>query len=223
MRRIQITFVVALVAVTGCAGTLPPMPDVGVESTAEPLHVEVETRSYTYTTEEKAGEVVHKDSSGRTIGSSDVYVEKEQTAYYDVWFPMQGARTVDEADFYRIAGDELMSDEILSTRKRAHTTNRVGIFGGSAVILAGLGLMYGRLATYDPTSASGGGMGLTYAASGLALTGAIGLTVGYIAGRKLHKEHRFTDNRDAANAAAEYNRTLPAGEVEGTPISYLRR
>jgi hypothetical protein len=213
MKSLRSLIVVVAIAVTGsaCAGALPQMPEVGAEPTGEPLSVKVETRSYTYTTEEKAGEVVHRDSSGREIGSSEVYVEKEETAYYDVWFPMQGQTRVDEADFYRLAGEQAIADDILAKRRRAHTTNRVGVLGGAGAMAAGLGLMYARLFTYDPTSGAGSGKALTYASTGLAITGALGLAVGYMAGRKLRKEFRFTEYEQAANVAAS-----------ASPVSYLR-
>lgn len=221
MNSLRNLLIVTLFAVgtSACAGTLPQMPEVGAQPTGQPLSVRTETRSYTYTTEEKAGEVVHKDSSGRQIGSSEVYVEQEKTAYYDVWFPMQGEARVDEADFYRLAGDDATANDILRQRKRAHTTNRVGVLGGAGAMAAGLGLMYARLFTYDPTSGGGTGTGLLYASSGLMITGAIGLTVGYLAARKLHKEFRFTEANQAANAAAAFN---ASNETSAQPMSYMR-
>lgn len=223
MNSLRTLFIAAAIAATtsACAGALPQMPKVGVEPTGEPLSVDIETRSYTYTTEEKAGEVVHKDSSGRNLGSSEVYVERQKTAYYDVWHPMQGNHRLDEADFYRIAGDTAMSDDILKRRKRAHTTNRIGVFGGGAAVAAGLGLMYARLFSYDPTnSPQSNGMGLLYASSGLLITGAISMWIGYIAAGKLRKEFRFTEYQDAVDAANGFNSSDPAPAPES--MSYLR-
>jgi hypothetical protein len=221
MKSLKCLTAIAAIALTSsaCAGALPQMPDVGIQPTGEPLSVQKETRSYTYTTEEKAGEVVHRDSSGREIGSSEVYVEKENTGYYDVWFTMQGQTRVDEADFYRMAGEDAIADDILRQRKRAHTTNRVGMFGGAGAMAAGLGLMYARLFSYDPTTPGGSGQALTYASTGLLITGAIGITVGYLAGRKLNPEFRFTEYQDAANAASEFN---ASNDAAPQPVSYLR-
>lgn len=203
---------VLLSSAWGCAH----LPKTGIESTGEPLNVEFHTETHTYSTQAKVGEVVNKDSSGRVVGTSDVY--ETRTGTYDVqkWQVFQGDTPIDDQDFFRIGGDIDSAKEIAASRQSGMTMNKIGLgllIGGGAAALAGIGLSYALAPTPDPVT------GATPAASkvpyGLMTAGLITVSVGgiltWVGIAKVKREHPI-DDPDRANAVArKYNKSIGAG------------
>jgi len=190
----------------GCAH----LPKTGVEATGEPLNVEFRTETHTYTTQAKVGEVVNKDSSGRVVGTSDVY--QTQTGSYDVmrWQVFQGDTKIDDQDFFRIGGDIDTAKEIAASRQSGVTMNKVGVgllIGGGALALAGI---IGGYATSSSSSSSGINP-VYYLAYGGLVTVSVGGILTFVGLAKVKKEHPIEDP-DRANAVAKkYNASLGAG------------
>src|SRR5262245_33222080 len=92
------------------------MPATGVKATGEPLSVDVNTEKRAYVAQEKTGETVHRDASGRVIGTSESY--QDTLVEYDVtrWQVFQGDYKIDDQDFFRIGGDDQAADEIANMR-----------------------------------------------------------------------------------------------------------
>lgn len=185
----------------GCAH----LPKTGTEATGEPLNVEVSTETHTYVTQAKVGEVTHRDSSGRVVGTSEVY--ENRTGQYDVtkWQAFQGDEPLDDQDFFTIAGDTRSAEEIAKYRESGVTLNRVGLglaIGGGAAAVAGIILS-------STLNNSGSGVGWpTYMMSFGLVTASVGGVLAFYGVAKTKREHPIDDPAKADRAARKYNKTL---------------
>jgi hypothetical protein len=114
---------VAMAALSvGCA----TLPKTGVQANGEPLYVDVTSENVQYDAKVKTGDVVHRDSRGNVIGSSEAYEDKMMSYNITRWAAFQGEEKLDDEDFFRIAGDNQAADQIHNMRNRAVAMNRVG-------------------------------------------------------------------------------------------------
>ncbi|WP_136934343.1 phage holin family protein [Polyangium fumosum] len=190
----------------GCAH----LPKTGTESTGEPLNVEVRTETHTYVTQAKVGEVQHRDSSGRLVGTSSLY--ENQVGSYDVtrWQVFQGEMNIDDQDFYSIAGDADAAAQIADYRSTGVTMNRVGIglaIAGGAAMLAGI-ILGSSLSTKDEYGIASRPTWTTAAATGGILMGLVGGGVAWAGYARTKREHPIDDPQKAANAARRYNKQI---------------
>lgn len=192
----------ALIA-TGCASLPEPQPIV----TGEPLEIREKTKTYTYTSKEKVGTVEHRDSHGHR-STSTVYANKKKVGSYTVWSAYQGDTRISDDELFKIAKDEEASREIRESRERGLLVQRLGIGLAVAGALAlGTGLvMYSQQKEGSESPV----------ASGLAMGGGIGLSVGmvmsYFGSGKVSAEHPLEQER-AEQAADRYNQTLSASKA----------
>ena len=152
---------VPLVTTMACA----TMPKSGVQSNGEQLRVAVEDRQYSYAVKEKVGDATHRDASGNVIGTTEITRTAIRTQRYKVWDFYQGRQLLDEADFFRLAGDQPTSDLIIKRRRKGMTYNRIGLYtalGGGIVMIGGI-----LLSSTSPA-----------ARNGLTTLGSLSLTVG---------------------------------------------
>ena len=190
----------------GCAS----LPKTGVESTGEPLNVEVRTETHTYVTQAKVGEVQHRDSSGRLVGTSSLY--ENQVGMYDVtrWQVFQGEEPIDDQDFFNIAGDTASATEIAEYRAKGVLMNRIGIgmaIGGGALMLASI-ILRSSLTTKDSYGIETAPTWTTYAATGGVIVGLVGGGIAWAGYARTKREHPIDDPQKAANAAKRYNKQI---------------
>lgn len=184
---------------SGCAH----VPEQVAVPTGEPLSVREHTETGQYTVKEKVGDVEYKDSSGRKIGSSEVYQNKTQTYQYQVWHSYQGNQPISDDDLYRIAKDEQAEREVREHRENGVFLNRLGL-GGVLLGAAAVGVGYGLQTQVEPGESAnlprmtmlGGGI--------LATVGAVMMFVGQ---SKTRTEHPLDQSR-ASRAANTYNTKL---------------
>jgi len=187
----------------GCAR----LPKTGTPSTGEPLKVEVHTESHSYVTQAKVGEVQHRDSSGRLVGTSSLY--ENQVGYYEVqrWQVFQGETPIDDQDFYNIAGDTEAAKQIAAYRAKGVVINRVGfglLIAGGALALASLIVVplasprdrYGNVDRPAWTLMVG---------SGGLLMSLVGGTMAAAGRARAKREHPIDDPKKAEKAARRYN------------------
>jgi hypothetical protein len=195
----------------GCAH----LPKTGAEATGEPLNVEVRTETHTYTTQAKVGEVVNRDSSGRVVGTSEVY--ENRTGSYDVtrWQVFQGDTAIDDQDFFRIGGDIASAKEIAAMRKSGVSLNHVGVgmaIGGGALTI--LGLILGPALTKKDANGIETSPGWTpYLMYGGIITASVGGTLAFYGLAKAKKEHPIDDPARANAVAKKYNKSLGSGSA----------
>ncbi|MBL8610367.1 MAG: hypothetical protein JNL38_23725 [Myxococcales bacterium] len=196
----------------GCAS----LPEPKAQPTGEPLSVREKTVHYTYQTKEKVGEVEHKDSTGRSIGKSDVYANRTHHGSYQVWSGFQGNQPVSDDDFYRIAKDERASAEIKSSREFGVTLNRVGLgvlAAGVASAAAGFALRSSDGSNTAPNILMYGGVFMV----------PVGGILAYLGAAKSGAEHPLDQGR-AEQAASRYNSTLDdVGTTAVTSATVKRR
>jgi len=183
----------------GCASLPKPV----AERTGEPLSVREKTQTALVTEKVKVGEVEHKDSSGRTVATSQVYANQTRQVEYQTWSAYQGDQAISDDDLYRIANDKAAEEEVKSSRETGVTLQYVGL----AVLAAGLGGVVGGYvlnANQNPESPSPAGLYLI-SGSGLVATGGALLT--YFGMRKTNAEHPLAQSR-ANSAAIKYNNVL---------------
>lgn len=195
----------------GCAS----LPKTGVESTGEPLNVEVRTETHTYTTQAKVGEVVSRDSSGRVVGTSEVY--ENRTGTYDVtrWQVFQGDDPIDDQDFYRIGGDIDTAKQIAATRQSGVTLNKIGVgllIGGGALALASI-ILGPALTTKDANGTEKSPSWTPYAMTGGLITVSVGGVLTFMGIAKVKREHPIDDPARANAVAKKYNARLGSGSV----------
>ncbi len=195
--------------VWGCAH----LPKTGAEATGEPLNVEMRTETHTYTTQAKVGEVVHRDSSGRSVGTSEVY--ENRTGSYDVqrWQVFQGDTPIDDQDFFRIGGDIDSAKEIAASRQSGMTMNKVGLgllIGGGAAALGGF--ILGN-ALSSSNSSSNGLSPVFYVGYAGMLTAGVGGMLTWIGIAKVKREHPIDDAVRANAVAKKYNKSIGGGSV----------
>lgn len=213
-----LTIALPLLLTTACA--LHPLPETGIDATGEPLGVNIETKTYTYKEKEKVGTVETRSRYGTT--TSDVYAERTKVGSYKVWRPMQGALPIDEQDFYQIAGDIERAEAIRAERAEAEKYAKIGIYGGAALVAAGLITTYASLMAPSDQPFTGPSP-LLYVGSGVSLIGGLGIYAGTYFNGKLSREHRFTTSDQAVRAAHQYNKELPEPEpAPSAPISRYR-
>ncbi|MDI1451533.1 hypothetical protein [Polyangium sp. 6x1] len=209
----------------GCAS----LPKTGIETTGEPLNVEVRTETHTYVTQAKVGEVQHRDSSGRLVGTSSLY--ENQVGSYDVtrWQVFQGEEPIDDQDFFSIAGDTRTANEIADYRATGVSMNRVGIglaIAGGAAMLAGI-ILGSSLSTKDEYGTESRPTWTTAAATGGVILGLVGGGVAWAGYARTKREHPIDDPQKAANAARRYNKQIgempEADEEEARPRRKRRR
>jgi hypothetical protein len=200
MKRFVFFAVPVALVLGGCAS----LPQTGVvTATGEPLRVESGTVIDEVKVKEKVGEVTHTDGAGRSVGRSEVYADRTKLVEREVWKTYQGARPLDDHDFFRLAGDKDAAAQIQESRETGVTLNHVG-----------LGLLVGGVAAFvasyvvrsdDPMSSNtfptvlmvGGGLAAT---AGGILTW-LGLS-------KAKAEHPLDDRGRAMDAARNYNTRL---------------
>ncbi len=130
----QTTLLLASLAlVTACAHNSAR----NVQSNGEPLRVNVENRAYSYTVKEKVGEATHKDASGQVVGTTELTRDVVRTRRFKVWSFHQGNQTLDEQDFFALAGDTEAVAVLKKRRKKGMFYNRFGL-GLAAVGIFGL-------------------------------------------------------------------------------------
>jgi hypothetical protein len=192
----------------GCA----TLPKTGAEVSGEPLNVEMRTETHTYTTQAKVGEVVHRDSSGRSVGTSEVY--ENRTGSYDVqrWQVFQGDTPIDDQDFFRIGGDIDTAKEIAATRQSGVTMNKVGVgmlIGGGALALAGI-FLGPALTTKDANGFESSPKWTPYLMTGGLIAVSVGGVLTFMGIAKVKKEHPIDDAQRANAVAKKYNKSLGA-------------
>jgi len=202
-------------SVWGCAS----LPKTGIEATGEPLNVEMRTETHTYTTQAKVGEVVHRDSSGRAVGTSEVY--ENRTGSYDVqrWQVFQGDTPIDDQDFFRIGGDIDSAKEIAASRQSGVTMNKVGVgllIGGGALALAGL-FLGPALATKDANGIETSPGWTPYVMTGGLIAVSVGGIMTFMGIAKVKREHPIDDAPRANAVAKKYNKSLDGGSVSAAP------
>jgi hypothetical protein len=189
---------VLAVQVTGCA----TLPKTGVvQATGEPLEVVWEQQTHEYVEQVKVAEVQHRDSQGRSLGSSDVVENKLRTYTTQRWYPAQGKSPLDDEDFFRIAGDARAAQEVREYREVGVLYNRLGIgfvAAGGAVAIASLTLKNAPVIGKNPN------VGL-YSSLGLGL---LGVWLYSKAIGRLNPENHPVDANRATTAAKAYNARL---------------
>lgn len=190
----------------GCAH----LPHTGAEATGEALDVEVNTQTYTYTTQTKVGEVVNRDSYGNVVGTAEIY--ENRTGFYDVrrWQAFQGEMPIDDQDFFRIAGDVEAANHIAAYRRSGVTMNRIGVgllIGGGALALAGL-LLLPTLTTKDAYGIARTPSWPTYVMGAGGITLSVGGIMTFLGLAKARREHPIDDPARAHGLAKRYNKSL---------------
>jgi len=195
----------------GCAH----LPKTGVEATGEPLNVEFRTETHTYTTQAKVGEVVNRDSSGRVVGTSEVY--ENRTGSYDVqkWQVFQGETPIDDQDFFRIGGDVATAKEISDIRKSGVSMNHAGVgmmIGGGAAALLGI-VLGSALTTTDANGISKSPSWTPYLMTAGLITVSVGGVLTFVGIAKAKREHPVEDPARANAVAKKYNQSLGGGSA----------
>ncbi len=193
----------------GCAH----LPKTGVEATGEPLNVELRTETHTYQTQAKVGEVVNRDSSGRVVGTSEVY--ENRTGSYDVqkWQVFQGDMPIDDQDFFRIGGDIASAKEIADIRKSGVSMNKIGVgmmIGGGAAALMGI-VLGSALTTTDANGITTSPKWTPYLMTAGLITVSVGGVLTFVGLAKAKREHPIDDPARANAVAKKYNQSLGGG------------
>lgn len=211
--RVSRTAVVLAGVLVSSAWGCAHLPKTGAEATGEPLNVEMRTETHTYTTQAKVGEVVHRDSAGRAVGTSEVY--ENRTGSYDVqrWQVFQGDTPIDDQDFFRIGGDIDSAKEIAASRQSGMTMNKVGLgllIGGGAAALGGFILAN---AVGSSSSSSNGLSPLYYVGYAGMVTVSVGGILTWVGLAKVKREHPIDDAPRANAVAKKYNKSIGGGSV----------
>lgn len=190
----------------GCA----TLPKTGVESTGEPLNVEVRTETHTYVTQAKVGEVEHRDSRGRYVGSSSIY--ENRMGAYDItrWQVFQGETPIDDQDFFNIAGDTEAATQIATYRAKGVMMNRVGLgmaIGGGALALASI-ILGSALVSKNEYGFESRPTWTTWSMTGGLIVGAVGGSLALVGNARTKRKHPIDDPQRAANAAKRYNKAI---------------
>jgi hypothetical protein len=190
----------------GCAH----LPETGAQATGEPLAVRTEHVTERWTEQAKVGEVQHRDSSGRSLGTSEIYEDRVVSATHLEWYAAQGNSRIDDADFFRISGDEWATNEVESYRSTGIVMNRVGLgllAAGAATLLGG----YAMRSDSDP----GLGLAMTYGSSALFCSGGLLTWMGMA--RTRESVHPVEMDR-AQVAAAAYNAKINATSADDMAV-----
>jgi hypothetical protein len=192
---------------SGCAQAwpTPKNPQLGMEATGEQLWVRTQAHQATYATKEKVGEVVHKDSTGQNVGTSEVYEDKLTTVHWTTWYPMQGDSQLDDEDFLRIVGNEQALDEHRDYREKGMALNK----WGKGMMVGGF---VGFLASYFVPADN---YTLRYGLStGGLLVGSSGWYVARMGAARFEPEAHTIDPSHANYNIQRYNRSLAGGDSD---------
>jgi hypothetical protein len=188
------------------------MPVTGVKANGEPLTVDVQTEEHSYVGQKRVGETVHRDATGRVVGTSETY--EDQLVKYNVtyWQVFQGQDKIDDQDFFRIAGDNQAADQIANSRSSGLAVNRVGmVLLGVGVAALGAGLVLSATQTEkDEFNNDVAPTWPRYVAGGGLITGLIGGTLMWYGAASVAREHPINDPGRAKRDADKYNGTLGA-------------
>ena len=128
------------------------------------------------------------------------------------WYPVQGASDVDEAAFYRIAGQPDVAKQIEETRQSWVTTGTAGgwLLGAGSLLLAGGGgtaIGVREMQLHDHNKHGAGLMISSIVAAGVGLISALagGGAIGY---SDLHLGDHVLSYQQAVDAANHYNRKV---------------
>lgn len=205
----------------GCA----TLPMTGVKATGEPLLADVHSENVQYVGKAKVGEVVSKDSSGRVIGTSEVYEDQLMSYNITQWQVFQGPNKIDDEDFFRIGGDIQAADQIATMRERAVITNRVGwvLLGvGVAALATGL-VLQNTLKQEDSMGIATPSPLGSYLLIGGGVVGLVGGSLVFYGNAAAHREHPLDDPRRAKRVERAYNKRLgvatePSDAPGGRPL-----
>ncbi|HLM73224.1 MAG TPA: hypothetical protein VK459_11050 [Polyangiaceae bacterium] len=201
------------------AGGCAHLPPTGAKATGEPLVVNTRTDHETVVIQQKVGEVTHRTSSGRYVGTSAIY-ENQTVALPDLvyWQVFQGKEKLDDQDFFRIGGDADAAAEIAAMRDNGVTLNRVGIviFAlGSAAAVSGLVLMRTeRTGSYTNATSPLWTAAIAYGGLFTAVTGG---SMALYGRSKTKREHPIDDPERAKRVAEKYNASIGAGPGPAEP------
>ena len=103
-----LAFVPVAVLAALATGCLMPKqgPARGAVASGEPLAVVDDLKVWTTTYKEKVAEAEYKNADGTSAGTAAIYENRTQVNTAAIWYPVQGSEQLDDADFFRIAGDE---------------------------------------------------------------------------------------------------------------------
>lgn len=188
------------------------MPEPVAVRTGEPLEVREKSGSYNVKVKEKTGEIRHRDSHGRSAGTSTIYSDRIKRVHWHEWAGYQGNTQVSDDDLYRLANDAAAEKEVREKRESGVFWNRVGygmLLGGLAA--AGTGLYFNSQQTEGSSQSWP-----MYTLIGGAILGSLGMSVIYAGSRKVEEKHPLPQERAEA-AVEKYNASLGgAGEASTT-------
>lgn len=188
----------------GCASVHFRAPPSGVLPSGEPLAVREVTKARTSMVDREVGKVQYRTANGSNAGTASIYEQVPVTTYTTNWFLFQGENTIDDVDFYKIAGD-------------AALTKKAQAYRSSGLVFTWLGI---GLAV----AGSGTTVGLSLADAGpIAWSGVVGLAAGmvlaFIGQYRLDPEHHAVNSVTAINTANAYNQRLFARPPPPAPAA----
>jgi len=184
-------------------------PKTGAVSTGQPLAVVDDVKVWVTRHKEKVGEAVHTDSSGQTVGKTNVYANRTRVHRKKVWYLVQGRERIDDEDFFRIAGDKNALTSTIDLRANARKRGRNG------QIAMGVGLVASIAAIFikQPLARTGLGLG------GSAALG-VGWYYAWSAKRMMQPEYHAVPRSVAERAAGNYNNKLGASPGRSVGVNY---
>lgn len=188
MSKTCLKLVIACTA-AGCAAN----PATGIGANGQPLRVRYSSGTGTYVSNDVVGTDVHRDSQGNEVGSTDHYQPVEHSYRWNDLEYFQGRESLDEQDFFRIAGDEEAVDKIESIRSRASLQQKIGaplmVVGlAAALVLTTIGAQNSN-GTLTTAGYLGGG-----------LVGTAGLLTFYLGRKNMVNRHHMPNARADQNA-----------------------
>ena len=193
------------------AGGCAHLPPTGAKATGEPLVVDTRTDQQSYVVQQRVGEVVHRTSSGRYVGTTGIYENQTVIAPPIVhWQAFQGKEKLDDQDFFRIGGDADVAKEIAAMRDSGVTLNRVGLvifmLSGAAAVGGFVLMRTEKTSSYDPPPIWT--VALAYGGLFTAVTGG---SIALYGRWKTKREHPIDDPERAKRVADKYNASIGAG------------
>jgi hypothetical protein len=190
----------------------PKAPNLGVDATGDGLWIRTQAHQAAYVEKEKVGEAIHKDDTGKTIGTTDVYEDRVRTVEWETWYPMQGNVQLDDEDFLRIVGDNEALAKHREYRKTGLTMNKLG----KGMMIGGLAAFVGSLfVPADQISLR------SYVTSGAWLVGAGGWYFARAGANRFKADAHTIDANRANWAIQEYNTRLGGKEGSNGPSASL--
>jgi hypothetical protein len=206
--RSSVLGVLALPLLVGCAS----MPEPVAVRTGEPLEVRERSGVSHVKVKEKTGEIRHRDSRGRSTGTSTIYSDRIKAVRWHEWSLHQGDTEVSENDFYRLANDAAAEEEVRSHHASGVFQNRLG-FG---MFLGGLGAAGAGYYFTTKEPEEGGSEIPAYVMIGGAVVSCIGMYL-IANGASKTADKRVLPQERAEAAAERYNRTLPDSAGAAAP------